>query len=151
MHFPHRNNTFLSFLYREGGLVTVNPELNNISRANAENMLNLVGLDKYPGNSKYPNPNLNDSLWKHRRIAWELAMKYLPEYEGEGGNLSAEHIVDLAIQKGFFSVWHTVFANHQPVKELLISSFTGTDKNCFDPANHYQPVPRNPDNPDDPV
>jgi uncharacterized protein (TIGR02646 family) len=148
-HFPHRNNTFLSFSYKEGGLITVNPALNGVSRTHAENMLNLVGLDKYPGNAMYRKLNQRDSRWKHRRIAWEWAIKYLPEYEAD--NLTAKQIVDFATQKGFFSVWYTVFANHPPIKRLLILSFTGTATNCFDPANGYQPVPRNPESQADPI
>jgi uncharacterized protein (TIGR02646 family) len=149
MHFPHLNNTFLSFSYKEGGLITVNPALTGISRTHAENMLNLIGLDKYPGNPKYPKRNQNDSRWKHRRIAWEWAMKYLPEYEA--GQKTAQQIVDFATQKGFFSVWYTVFANHPAVKQLLIRSFAGTATNCFDTTNSFQPVPRNPESQTDPI
>ena len=149
MHFPHLNNTFLSFSYKEGGLITVNPALTGSSRIHAENMLNLVGLDKYPGNSKYPKLNQNDTRWRHRRTAWESAKKYVAEYEAD--KLTATQIVDFATQRGFFSVWYTVFTNHPPVKELLLCSFIGTASNCFDPANSYLPVHRNPDNPDDPV
>ncbi|TLU82390.1 MAG: hypothetical protein FDX21_07750 [Chlorobium sp.] len=149
IHFPHLNNTFLSFSYKEGGLITVNPALTGISRTHAENMLNLIGLDKYPGNAKYPTLNQNDSRWKHRRIAWEWAKRYLPEYEAD--NLTAKQIVDFATQRGFFSVWYTVFANHPPVKQLLIRSFAGTATNCFDSTNSYQPVPRNPESLADPI
>jgi hypothetical protein len=54
IHFPHLNNTFLSFEYHEGGYVKVNPALAGISQTKAENLINLVGLDKIPGNPKYP-------------------------------------------------------------------------------------------------
>jgi hypothetical protein len=141
-HFPHLNNTILSFVYGEGGLVSINPQLSGDSIIHARNMLNLVGLDKYPGNPRYEKHNPNDTRWKHRRITWEYAMKYLPIYEK--GSLSAQQLVEFAIQRGYFSVWFSVFQNHPEVKKLLIDTFVGTSHNCFDTDNNYQPIARNP-------
>ncbi|SHN42949.1 HNH endonuclease [Chitinophaga sp. CF418] len=147
-HFPHRNNTFLSFTYQEGGYVSVNPLLEGASAIAAETMLNLVGLDKFPGNIKYAKHNANDTRWNHRRVAWELAVKYLPDFES--GRLNAEDIVSFARQRGFFSVWYAVYHQHRAVRELLIQSFPGTATSCFDAVN-CSPVPRNPKNTEDPV
>lgn len=149
IHFPHRNNTFLSFVYEEGGFVKVNPLLKGDSYRNAENMLNLVGLDKIPGNPKYPNLLTTDTRWRHRRTVWEYAKKYLPDYEA--GNLTAEQIVEFALQRVFFSVWFQVYNNHDPVKALLINRFLGTAQDCFDSGNGYQPIPRNRGNALDPI
>ena len=149
VHLPHRNNTFLSFLYKDGGYVIVNPKLSGHSKDNAENLLNLVGLDKIPGNPKYPKLNPNDTRWKHRRIAWEYAKRKLQDYES--GILSASDIVEFALQRGFFSVWFSVYENHTPVKKLLVELFEGTAKDCFDAVNGYLPINRNPDNIDDPI
>lgn len=149
-HFPHRNNTCLSFLYGEGGYVSVNPALHGTaSYMHAENMLNLVGLDKVPGNPKYPKLNKNDTRWQHRRRAWEWAIKYLPKFES--GELSAAMIAEFASQKGFFSVWYMVFAAHPTVRQALIDIFPGTSTDCFDPASGYHPRPRNPQQANDPV
>ena len=150
MHFPHRNNTFLSFKYEEGGYVKVNPDLDGTaSFTHAENMLHLVGLDKIPGNPKYPNLNQNDTRWKHRRVAWEWAVKYLPKFES--GELSPVEVAEFASQKGFFSVWYSVFSAHEDVRQALINIFIGTAINCFDPANGYEPIHRNPLNIADPI
>lgn len=149
MHFPHLNNTFLSFIYEEGGLVRVNPALTGDSRIHAENMLNLVGLDKIPGNPKYPDLLTTDTRWRHRRTAWEWAVKYLSKYEA--GNLTALEIAEFAVQKGFFSVWYSVFVSHNAVKQQLIQIFEGTASNCFDVTNDYQPMNRNPHNAADPI
>lgn len=149
-HFPHRNNTILSFRYEEGGFVQVNPELGGtMSYQHAKNMLDLVGLDKIPGNPRYPNLNKNDSRWRHRRVAWEWAVKYLPKYED--GRLSACEIAEFAAQKGFFSVWFSVYNSHNDVKKALIESFIGTAINCFDNMDGYKPVSRNPNNLADPI
>lgn len=150
MHFPHRNNTIMSFSYGEGGYVKVNPLLTGTESYNhAENMLNLAGLDKVPGNPKYPDLNKNDSRWLHRKGAWEWAIRYLPKYED--GWLTAVEIAEFASQKGFFSVWYSVFTEHDDVKKALIESFTGTARVCFDETDGYRPVPRNPHNLTDPV
>jgi uncharacterized protein (TIGR02646 family) len=148
MHFPHRNNTFLSFIYEEGGYVRVNPSLNGASAIAAEAMLDLVGLDKFPGNPKYAKHNYNDTRWNHRRVVWELAVKYLPDFES--GRLTAQDIATFAQQRGFFSVWYAVYRQHADVCELLIQSFPGTAANCFNTINGL-PVNRNPDNTTDPV
>lgn len=51
-HLPHLNNTFLSFQYKAGGVVNVNPNLTGKSLANAEALRKLVGLNKGPMDSK---------------------------------------------------------------------------------------------------
>ena len=148
-HFPHKNNTYLSFIYKEGGFVEVNPNLTGSSRSNAENLLDLLGLDKRPGNLKYPKLNPNDKRWDHRRVAWEFANKYLSYYEV--GSLTEVQIVDFAHQRGFFSVWFTVFEAHAAVKQQLLKRFRGTAADCFDVNNDCKPIPRNPGNLDDPI
>ena len=142
IHFPHLNNTFLSFEYHEWGYVKVNPALAGISQTKAENLINLVGLDKIPGNPKYPNLNPNDTRWRHRRTAWEWAVRKLSDYEA--ASITYFDVVDFALQKGFFSVWYSVFGNHTDVKRELVTRMLGTAQDCFDPANGYQPIPRNP-------
>jgi hypothetical protein len=148
IHFPHRNNTFLSFTYQEGGHVRVNPSLSGASAHAAEAMLNLVGLDKFPGNTKYARYNHNDTRWNHRRVVWELAVKYLADFES--GRLTAQDITTFAQQRGFFSVWYAVYRQHPAVCKLLIQSFPGTALGCFDIVNCL-PVNRNPQNITDPV
>lgn len=149
IHFPHKNNTLFSFTYLEGGFVCVNQDLAGDSVIHAENMLNLVGLDKYPGNIKYPQLKQNDTRWKHRRTAWEWAVRKLADYEA--GKITIQDVCDFALQRGFFSVWYSVFQNHNAFKSILIDSFIGTEKNCFDSLNDFKPVPRNPTNANDPI
>lgn len=149
MHFPHLNNTYKSFVYKEAGFAVINPVLNKQAQLRAKGMMSLLGLDKYPGNPDYPNLNPNDSRWRHRRTSWESAVRYLGYYE-DGKNTAAQ-IADFAKEKGFFSVWFTVFAMHIEVKKLLIETFSGTSFVCFDPQNNYSPIDRNPANLNDPT
>jgi hypothetical protein len=152
MYFPHLNNTLLAFEYREGGFVAIHHNLNTqIQRDKATALLDLVGLDKYPDNLKYPvgtnRLHPNDKRWEHRRVAWEYAVQKLEKFEN--GDISAEYVAEFAYQRGFFSVWFTVFAAHIEVKKALINSFEGTALDCFD--ENYNPIPRNPTNIEDPL
>jgi hypothetical protein len=137
----------MSFSYLEGGYVKVDSHLTGTSLARAEAMLRLVGLDKIPGNPAYEPHKPNDTRWRHRRTAWEWAKKHLADFEA--GSKTANDIVDFALQRGFFSVWFTVFKHHQAVRQLLVTRFLGTAGDCFDAE--YLPVSRNPANPMDQV
>ncbi len=140
MYFPHLNNTLLTFNYLEGGVVVENPTLTDAQKVKAEAMLDLVGLDKYLGNPKYPKVDrTNDTRWKNRRRAWELANKYLIELEAK--KKIAEDIVEFAKERGFFSVWFTVFQDHKEVRKALIEAFSGTHRASFDAD--FNPIPRN--------
>jgi HNH endonuclease len=156
VYLPHRNNTAYVFEYKEGGFVGIHPHITDTTQIlKAKTLLNLVGLDKYPGNPKYPAsktyvqgfPN-NDIRWSERRSEWEKAQRKLIEYQK--GAFTAELVASYAKQRGFFSVWFTVFEAHPEVKQALIAGFRGTDSNSFDLVS-FEPVPRNPDDLSDPV
>jgi uncharacterized protein (TIGR02646 family) len=141
IYFPHTHNTFMCFSYLEGGIVQLNPTLTENQKVKAENLMNLVGLDKYPSNKKYPKHTLNDKQWSFRRTAWELADRFLADYLSNT-NTTAEIIATFAIQRGFFSIWFTVFQAHDDVKKALIEKFAGTAAECFDASNQYAPIKR---------
>jgi uncharacterized protein (TIGR02646 family) len=140
LYLPHLNNTLLPFVYLEGGKVQVREGLGPEQRRRAEKTMKLIGLDKYPGNADYPSHNPRDKRWEHRRKAWEVATRKLSAYLS--GNLSAQAIAEFAHQKGFFSVWYTVFKAHQAVVRELIDVFEGTKAHFFDENDGYSPIPR---------
>lgn len=143
-HLPHLNNTFLSLVYKAGGVVIANPNLQGASFDNAKALLELVGLNKGPKDSRQ-----GDTRWKTRFETWEKAERYLAKYNE--GKTDIETIIDLVKAKGGWSIWFTVFKDRDEVRRALIDEFEGTAKNCFDPDNHYEPIPRNPQNAADPV
>lgn len=143
-HLPHLNNTFLSLRYRPGGVVEVNPVLSGLSAENADNLLRLVGLDKSPRTS-----SPQDKRCLVRSEKWNLAQRYLDKYRR--GRADVETIIDLAKGHGCWSIWFTVFQGCDEVREALIEQFPGTAARCFDASRHYEPVNRNPDNPNDPI
>jgi hypothetical protein len=120
-YMPHITNTWHCFEYKQGGLVTINIQRPDSEQQFAEDLMNLVGLDRRPGKPQYSS---KDRRWEYRRIAWELAERYLKKFED--GSVDQETICDLAKQKGFWSVWITVFAAHATVKSALSISFKGT-------------------------
>ena len=71
--------------------------------------------------------------------ASQYAQRNLRKYEA--GERAADSIAHLAAQRGFFSVWFTVFEAHQDVKAALIRHFKGTATNCFDAD--FNPINRN--------
>ena len=143
-HLPHLNNTFLSFQYKAGGVVNVNPNLTGKSLANAEALRKLVGLDKGPKDARP-----KDKRWLIRTQKWDLAIRYLCKFED--GSADVETIIDLVKGHGCWSIWFTIFKEHPEVRKELIEQFPGTAKECFDSANNYEPIPRNPKNTIDPV
>ena len=57
----------------------------------------------------------------------------------------AQLIKTQAVVTGFFSLWYDAFTDVPEVLQALIT-INGTDPNCFDAANGYRPIPRNPTN-----
>ena len=141
IHLPHRNNTYLSLVYKEAGVVIPNPKLEGKSLANAEALISLVGLDKEDLDT--------DGRCGMRREVWEKAIMYLNDYEN--GEIKLRHLIDYIKVSGCWSIWFTVFSGHDEVRKALIEEFPGTAKECFDANNHYEPVNRNPKNAIDPV
>ncbi|NML23517.1 HNH endonuclease [Pseudoflavitalea sp. G-6-1-2] len=68
-------------------------------------------------------------------------------------NVVATDIARRAADSGFFSLWYEEFMNEPLVMERLTDNtiIQGTATNCFDPANGYKPIPRNPANIADPI
>lgn len=141
VYYPHINNTLFALKYREGGFVEANDTLAPPQKEKAEALIDLLGLDKYPFNPKYPHGFASgDRRWDFRREAWELAQSKLKDYQN--GILTANNIAEYARQRGFFSVWFNVFDIHIDVKKALVEAFRGTDHDSFN--EHFDPIPRNP-------
>lgn len=139
-HWPHKNNTYLDFVYDDGGRVMVNPEIPACSQAKATALMRLYHLDRWPGHSDTPSEK--DYRWRNRVEAWTLAERYRKSFES--GCIAVEDIVTYVRDKGCWSIWFRVFAGIDEVRKALIEEIPGTAACCFDAGNHYDPVPRNP-------
>ena len=133
---PHRNNSFYTYEYLQGGLIQIKNNLSPPDQDKAQRLIDLVGLDRLPG---HPDHSRNDKRWEERMNTYNLAERYLQKYER--GQVSETVVADLAKAKGFWSVWMWVFDRHVAVKNQLISEFPGTCMNCFDAQ--ASPVKRN--------
>lgn len=144
-HFPHLNNTYLSFIYDSAGRVKINPILTGLSREKAANLYEALKLGRYPQTNECPTDR--DFRWKNRYEAWNEAKDLLGKYNN--GMIEPPEIITRAKDKGCWSVWFTVFKGYDEIRRALINGFEGTCAACFDPANNYEPVPRNPGEEDD--
>ncbi len=135
IHLPHRDNTVLSIVYGEGGFVKANPNLPDHELPKAQQLIDLVGLDKHPS---HPGHRPNDKRWLRRQTVWEIAQRYLAHFQNNKTDL--DHILELALSRGFWSVWYTVFEQYPEVRLALIQRFAGTAADCF---NHQgSPIER---------
>ena len=116
---PHLNNTFPILKYLESGLIQVNPDFEQPRKA--MELVNLIGLDRRPGHSRYSN---KDNRWEERKKVWELAKRYVSKYKNS--SFDVEIIIDLALAYGFFSIWMHAFKKYPEVQSLLIDAFPGT-------------------------
>lgn len=123
--FPHIQNTYKIFSYLTAGVISINSALPAPVQQRVQNLIDLVGLDRLPGNPHY---SLKDKRWQYRMNTFTLASRYLNDYKK--GNVKVQTIVDLALSKGFWSIWMQIFKGETAVEDELIDSFKSTFKNC---------------------
>ena len=123
--WPDRDNTFRSFVYSVGGVVSVNVGLSTEEYAKADALFKLVGLGKRPSF----DPQAKDLRWNERRSIWRKAQHYRKRYVE--GSVDLEVICDMAEAKGFWSIWMTVFSDLSHVTQSLVHHFPGTNKTYF--------------------
>lgn len=132
--WPDRDNTLWAFEYAEGGFMTLDSELTGTVRQQADQLMQVVGLDRHKKRG-WPRPARRDRRWEQREQVWRLAESWkerIAEFSETGRELAIALIADLALGYGFFSVWMTVFHDDPEVRLALIAGFTGTAQDCFD-------------------
>jgi len=139
--WPDVDNTLRAFEYGPGGLVSPYAALSNELRAKAEALIQLVGLDKDPGN---PNParrpTESDKRWLRRNEAWQKAQRFKEILQKQDTPDTRELIIEVAKGKGMFSIYWAQFAHEAEMRMALREHFVGTSSTCFD-ANECT-VPR---------
>jgi uncharacterized protein (TIGR02646 family) len=134
--WPDTDNTFLAFIYSEGGIITINPELKDKHRKQAQKLLELVGLQE----SQENNLDGSDPRWIERLEVWQIAHDLLKKLNAKNDKDLEDCILVLAHRSGCWSIWMTVFKDHSDMLNRLIDKFKGTCKDCFDPEG--RPIPR---------
>jgi hypothetical protein len=84
----------------------------------------------------------DDERAKDRAAVFELARNYFSKVAtSPDPDLVRESIVDLALAKGFFSVWMEICASDSLLRRRLIDKFPGTAQDCFDHTTATIPRP----------
>ncbi len=136
--WPDRDNTYLAIKYSEGGLVDPADYLPPALETKAEETIKLTGLDKKPG----ANAAASDRRWNNRREAWDKAVRAKSRLARNNTQDFKDQILDTAVDKGYWSIWMTVFSDDADMLQRLITSFSGTCGQCFDANNNYEPIAR---------
>jgi hypothetical protein len=118
--WPTRDNTSRAFEY-PSGVPRVAAGVMEPARTMAAKLRGLVQLAV-----------TSDARWKERAAVFAQAEGYRAKLtSAPDPTLLREALVDLAVAKGFFSVWMEVFAGDVPLRRALIKAFTGTASSCF--------------------
>ena len=133
-YWPDQHNTFLAFAYQKDLPPVLVSSLSTRRKARAQRAIRLTGLDRLPG---HPRFSASDRRWKKRHEVWELAERYRAKLELAVRALQdtqelRESIVHIAVPRGFWSVWMTVFKNDADMLNRFINAFPGTSTDCFD-------------------
>lgn len=139
--WPHKNNTFRAFLYKENGVIEIRPELNEKQKRLAKNTLDLVGLRKQFRDKN--NLRVRDKRWIKREKIWEKASDALKTLNKLDNEAVRRLIVQNSLSDGYWSVWMEVFKDDADMCRRLIDAFPGTCTECFDDKG--KPVPRTED------
>ena len=137
--WPDRDNTLRALEYVNGGLVRPHAALAAVDQVKARDTIALTGLDKFPGNQGR-EPTGSDWRWQSRRETWQLATRNLALLATEDTAVVRDLIVEIAIARGMFSIWWTVFAGDVDMRRRLRGAFVGTHAASFDGSEN--PVSR---------
>jgi len=135
-YWPHLDNTFRAFVYQSGGMISINPALNEAEQKKAKKTLELAGLDRHLFAKNKPTPK--DDRWFERRETWKIAKEVHTDLQN--GAITARTLINLAKAQGFCSIWMTIFQDVPDILNQLIQAFPGTCGQCFD--SNGQPIPR---------
>lgn len=140
--WPDIDNTFACFGYDETGIVNISPNINDQGQSDKiQNMLDLVGLQKYPpqhGSADWERAS--DRRFEHRIQAWMEANHFMSSYRNSTDDykqLMIPFITTIVVHQGFWSIWVNVFIDFPEVQVELINNFPGTNVAYF---QHLFPI-----------
>lgn len=131
-YWPDQDNTTCLFEYERGGLISINQYLTDDQLEKAEKTFKLTDIGKQTVNKNNENPRLEARFKAYtgaKRSLEKLQQSIQRSKEYKNDKLIEETYEDIAIQaldKGFFSVWMTVFQDYPDMQERLIKAFPGT-------------------------
>lgn len=128
--WPDIHNTFMAFKYDNKMQVKEADNLYENCRKLAKNTIDLLKLDRQPGNGLLPSHK--DTRWISRLQSWDMAKDSLKDWEEAKSEPMARAIARTAMASGHFSIWMEVFKDYKEIRRLVIEGFKGTSIECFD-------------------
>jgi uncharacterized protein (TIGR02646 family) len=134
--WPDTDNTARPFVYETDAPPKMAGGLSAADAATAVRTVELTGLDRVPGHPRFSD---RDRRWFKRREVWGIALLALRRLEANDTGENRLWIGQLAISRGFWSVWMAVFRDHVEMRQILLSWFAGTARDCFDANTNLVP------------
>jgi len=130
--WPDKDNTLLAIEYKKGGLVEVSSALSPQIGPKAKALIELVGLDRHPGQRPDKLPSDRDKRYLEREEKWQLAHRMRQALSRNDNNDFRETLVELAKQSGFFGIWMAAFYDDCDMRRRFVEAFIGTANDCFE-------------------
>lgn len=126
--WPHVHRTFDAFDYGPDGIVKLADVGDPGLKARATATADMVGLMRRPdhGLTRQQIERATDRRYQKRAEAWREAVDARSDLEEVDSPKMREWIVRHARDKGFWSVWVTVFADDLEMRRALSAAFAGT-------------------------
>lgn len=129
--WPDKDNTLMAIEYKLGGIVGPSPTLSPQIGPKVAALIDLVGLDRHPGQPAVKQPSDRDRRYLEREEKWLLA-QFARDTLTRNDNIDfREMVVHLARESGFFSIWIAAFHNDPDMRRRLVEAHIGTAKDCF--------------------
>lgn len=136
--WPHKDNSLRAYEYTAGGLIDAHSALPAPLRQKATSTLRLIGLDKIPGR-RGRVPTQADKRWLKRTEVWRLAQQKKRDLLLADTPQLRSAIIDVAVARGLFSIWWTIFDGDVDMRRRLRLAFIGTHPRCFDAKENTVP------------
>ena len=130
--WPDRDNTLRSFDYKAGGWVEPKGTLMKPLRDKAQKLIDLVGLDRHPGQPTAKQPAKRDQRYMHREEVWQLAKLQREALARNDSQDLRAAIAELSRGYGFFSIWMATFHDDPDMRRRFVACLKGTALDCFD-------------------
>ncbi len=130
--WPDKDNTLKAIEYRQGGLVEAAASLDPALKAKATALIELVGLDRHPGQPRPKKPRKGDMRHLQRELKWALAQRARADLAQDNLPTLRRTITELAKESGFFSIWMDAFRDDADMRKRIVEAHVGTAKDCFE-------------------
>lgn len=136
-YWADQDNTLRAFSYEQDEPPQVTDDT-AVDPNKAQRTLELTGIDRVPG---HPELSDRDRRWLKRFQSWSVALQTARFIEEADSEQMRSLAVEVALGRGFWSVWFTVFRHDVDMCRRLIEAFAGTAVDCFDDAMSLIPRP----------